>query len=287
MPVAPIPDGYHSLTPYLNVNDAAKLIDFMKQAFGAEELLRMPGPGGAVQHAELRVGDSILMVSDALRDPPMPSTLFLYVPDTDATYRRALAAGAASVAEPVDKFWGDRFARVRDPAGNLWSLATHREDVAPEELARRAAAPASFGLRLERSFAAPRAQVFHAFTEPALRSQWLRPGDDWTVPVTELDPRVGGRYRDVFRSPDGTEFTETGEFREVKPAERLVYTSRFEGGGVLEPDMLVTLEFRDGGAGKSRLVVEQSGYRSRKNRDEQEQGWPAFLDQLGKLLARR
>jgi uncharacterized protein YndB with AHSA1/START domain len=128
--------------------------------------------------------------------------------------------------------------------------------------------------------------VFRAFTEPALRSQWLRPADDWTVPVTELDARVGGRYRDVFRSPDGAEFSEAGEFRELSRPERLVYTCRFEGGGVLEPDMLVTIELRDAGGGKTSLRLEQSGYRERKNRDEQEQGWPAFLDQLSKLLAR-
>ena len=146
--------------------------------------------------------------------------------------------------------------------------------------------PETFALRLERSLAAPRETVFRAFTEAALRSQWLRPGDDWTVPVTELEPHTGGRYRDVFRSPDGTEFSESGEFREVKRPERLVYTCRFEGGGVLEPDMLVSLGFHDLGDGKTRLVLEQSGYRERENRDEQERGWPAFLDQLGKLLAR-
>ena len=145
--------------------------------------------------------------------------------------------------------------------------------------------PETFALRLERSFAAPREQAFRAFTEPALRSQWLRPGEDWTVSVTELDPRVGGRYRDVFRSPAGTEYSESGEFRELVRPERLVYSCRFEGGGVLEPEMLVSLELHDLGAGKTRLVLEQAGYRSRQNRDEQEQGWPAFLDQLAKTLA--
>jgi uncharacterized protein YndB with AHSA1/START domain len=144
----------------------------------------------------------------------------------------------------------------------------------------------TFALRLERSFAAPREALFRAFTEPLLRSQWMRPASDWTVPVTELEPRAGGRYRDVFRSPDGAEFSETGEFREVRPVERLAYTCRFEGGGVLEPEMLVTLSFHDAGDGKSRLVLEQAGYRERENRDEQEKGWPAFLDQLDQLLRR-
>lgn len=146
--------------------------------------------------------------------------------------------------------------------------------------------PETFALRIERSFAAPRERVFRSFTDPALRRQWLRPADDWTVPVTELEPRVGGRYRDVFRSPDGAEFSESGEFRELRRPERLAYSCRFEGGGVLEPDMLVTLELHDLGAAETRLVLEQSGYRERRNRDEQEQGWPAFLDQLAQLLAR-
>ena len=144
----------------------------------------------------------------------------------------------------------------------------------------------TFALRLERTFPTPREAVFRAFTEAALRSQWLRPGDDWTVPVTELEPHPGGRYRDVFRSPEGQEFSEAGEFREVKRPERLVYTCRFEGGGVLEPDMLVSLALHDLGDGKTRLVLQQSGYRERQNRDEQERGWPAFLDQLAKLLDR-
>jgi uncharacterized glyoxalase superfamily protein PhnB len=140
MSVKPVPDGYRNVTPYLNVAGAAALLDFLKRAFGAEELLRMPAADGAIQHAEVRIGDSIVMLSDALRDAPMPSTLYLYVADTDATYRRALAAGATPVAEPADAFWGDRFARVRDPSGNVWSIATHMEDVAPGDLAKRAAA---------------------------------------------------------------------------------------------------------------------------------------------------
>lgn len=145
--------------------------------------------------------------------------------------------------------------------------------------------PETFSLRIERRLPAPRERVFRAFIDPALRSRWLRPADDWTVPVTELDPRVGGRYRDVFRSPAGEEFSETGEFRELAPPGRLVYGCRFEGGGVLEPDMEVRIELHALGAGKTRLVLEQSGYRARANRDEQERGWPAFLDQLAKAVA--
>lgn len=144
--------------------------------------------------------------------------------------------------------------------------------------------PETFALRIERSFAAPRERLFRAFTEPALRGQWLRPADDWVVTATEIDPRPGGRYRDAFRAPDGAEFSESGAFHELRATERLVYDCRFEGGGVLEPDMLVTIDLHDLGAGKTRLVLEQSGYRSRNNRDEQEQGWPAFLDQLARRI---
>jgi len=147
-------------------------------------------------------------------------------------------------------------------------------------------ATATFSLRIERSLAAPRERVFRAFTERALRGRWLRPGDDWTVPATELDARVGGRYLDVFRSPDAQEFREAGQFLELVPPERLVYSCRFEGGGVLEPDMLVRVDLEDLGGGKTRLVLEQSGYRERKNRDEQERGWPSFLDQLAALVER-
>ena len=140
MAVKPIPDGFHSVTPQLEVRGAAKLIDFMKQAFGAEEVMRMPGPGGALMHAEVKIGDSIVMMSDAVREAPMPGSVFLYVNDVDAVYKRALQAGATSQLEPTDMFWGDRFASVKDSFGNKWGMATHKEDVPPEELPKRAAA---------------------------------------------------------------------------------------------------------------------------------------------------
>ena len=140
MAVKPIPDGYHSVTPQLDVKGAAKLIDFMKQAFGAEEIMRMPGPGGALMHAEVKIGDSIVMMSDAVREAPMPGSVFLYENDVDAVYKRALQAGATSQLEPTDMFWGDRFASVKDSFGNKWGMATHKEDVPPEEMPKRAAA---------------------------------------------------------------------------------------------------------------------------------------------------
>ncbi|HEX2276932.1 MAG TPA: VOC family protein [Candidatus Tectomicrobia bacterium] len=141
MAVKPIPDGFHSVTPYLQVQGASKLIDFLKQAFGAEEVFRMPRPDGAVMHAEVRIGDSIIMLGEAMGEhQPMPGSIYLYVDNADATYRRALQAGATTVHEPADQFWGDRLAGVKDPVGNFWSIATHKEDVSPDELAKRAEA---------------------------------------------------------------------------------------------------------------------------------------------------
>ena len=140
------------------------------------------------------------------------------------------------------------------------------------------------GLRIERVFDAPKERVYRAFTESPLRSRWVRPADDWQVPLTELEARVGGRYRDVFVAPDGTRFEESGVFHELRAGERLVYSCRFEGGGALEPEMRVTIDLHDLGDGKTRLTLEQTGSRERKNRDEQEQGWPAFLDQLAKAV---
>ena len=144
MAVKPIPDGYHSVTPYLVVEGANALIDFAKQALDAEETFRMPGPGGVIMHAELRIGDSMVMLADAqgADNPPMPAMIHLYVPDADDYYKRALAAGASSLREPADQVYGDRSAGVEDAFGNKWWLATHIEDVSPEELAKRAEAMA-------------------------------------------------------------------------------------------------------------------------------------------------
>ncbi len=140
MAVKPIPEGYHSITPYLVVNGATKLIDFTKQAFEAQEIMRMSGPNNTVAHAEIRIGDSVVMMADAGGEhPARPANLMLYVPNVDEVYRRALRAGAKSEREPTDQFYGDRSAGVSDPAGNHWWIATHVEDVSSEEMARRAA----------------------------------------------------------------------------------------------------------------------------------------------------
>ena len=140
MPVKPIPDGYHSITPYLVVHGAAGIIEFAKQAFDAQEILRMPGPNGTVGHAEFRVGDSVVMIADAGSEHAQrPANLMLYVPDVDAVYERALKAGGISEREPSNQFYGDRSAGVSDPAGNRWWIATHVEDVSAEEMQRRMA----------------------------------------------------------------------------------------------------------------------------------------------------
>jgi len=137
--VKPIPDGYHSITPILMVDDAGKLIEFLKQAFGAREKERFTDPTGKIAHAEVTIGDSIVQLSDAMGEwKPIQVPLLLYVTDTDATYRRALKAGATSVREPMDAFYGDRTAGVKDFFGNSWWIATHTEDVSREELERRA-----------------------------------------------------------------------------------------------------------------------------------------------------
>ena len=139
MAVKPIPDGYHSVTPYLVVDGAEELLTFVKQAFGAEETVRMGGPDGKIGHAEIRIGDSIVMLADATaQSAQLQAMLHLYVDDADATYARALEAGATSVRELKDEFYGDRTGGVRDQFGNQWFLATHIEDVSEEEMARRA-----------------------------------------------------------------------------------------------------------------------------------------------------
>ena len=139
--VKPIPDGYHTVTPVLMVNNAAKLIEFLKQAFGARERERYADPDGKILHAEVTLGDSIVQLSDATGEwKPVQVPLLLYVTDTDATYRRALKAGATSLREPMDAFYGDRTAGVKDSFGNSWWIATHQEDVSREELERRAEA---------------------------------------------------------------------------------------------------------------------------------------------------
>ena len=146
MAVQPIPEGYHTLTPYLAVEDAERAIEFYKDAFGAEELFRMPAPDGRIGHAELQIGDSKLMLSDPFPQsnvrPPSErggptASIFMYVDDVDATFEQAQRAGATVVSELEDMFWGDRFGTVADPFGQVWAMATHKEDLSEEEIAER------------------------------------------------------------------------------------------------------------------------------------------------------
>jgi uncharacterized glyoxalase superfamily protein PhnB len=138
MAVKPVPDGYHTITPYLISSNAEELLTFLKKAFGAKEVGIMRGPDGSIGHADLTVGDSHIMLSQAnAQHAAMQAGIYLYVPDTDATYRAALAAGATSTMEPADQFYGDRNAGVKDTQGNMWWIGTHVEDVDPDEIQRR------------------------------------------------------------------------------------------------------------------------------------------------------
>ena len=151
----PIPAGYHTVTPYIAVDGAADAIEYYKQAFGAQERLRMNGPDGSIAHVELEIGDSVVMLSDPFPQstvtPPLSlggtsASIFLYVEDVDAVIKQAVDAGAKVEMEPQDMFWGDRFGTVVDPFGHTWSVATHVEDVSPEEMAERGkAAMAAMG----------------------------------------------------------------------------------------------------------------------------------------------
>jgi PhnB protein len=146
--VQPIPKGYHTVTPYLIIDGAAKAIDFYKKAFGATELMRMPGPGGKIGHAEIKIGDSPVMMADehpemGYRSPKAhnttPVSLLLYVEDADKVFNQAISAGAKSIRPMKDQFYGDRMGTLEDPFGHVWSIGTHVEDVSPEEMKRRMA----------------------------------------------------------------------------------------------------------------------------------------------------
>jgi PhnB protein len=148
MPVKPIPDGYHTITPYLIIDGAAAAIDFFQRAFGAKEVFRMEGPGGKIGHAEMQVGDSRFMLADenpqmGARGPKSfggsPISILLYVEDCDAFFARAVAAGAKTVRPLEDQFYGDRIGGLEDPYGHVWYVATHKEDVSFEEMKRRSA----------------------------------------------------------------------------------------------------------------------------------------------------
>jgi PhnB protein len=149
MAVKPIPDGHHTATPYLIVKDAARAIQFYKKAFGATETLRLADPSGKVGHAEIKIGDSPIMLADELpemgaRSPQAfggtPVSICLFVNDADALFNQAVAAGAKALRPIKDQFYGDRSGTLTDPFGHVWTVATHKEDVPPEEIKKRFAA---------------------------------------------------------------------------------------------------------------------------------------------------
>jgi PhnB protein len=149
-----VPAGYHTVTPYIVCRDAASAIDFYKKAFGAKEKSRMSGPGGKLMHAELRVGDSMVMLCDEMpemgtRSPlalgGSPASLFLYVKNVDTIAEKAAAAGATVVMPVQDMFWGDRYGKFKDPFGHEWQIATHKEDLTPKQMAKRAQAAMAQG----------------------------------------------------------------------------------------------------------------------------------------------
>jgi PhnB protein len=149
MATKPIPDGYHTATPYLIVNGAAEAIEFYKRALGATELLRMTDPQGRIGHAEIRIGDSVIMLADehpdmGYRGPRSMGgssvSILLYVDDVDTIFGRAVSAGATVQRPIANQFYGDRSGKLEDPFGHVWSIATHVEDVPPEEMLRRAEA---------------------------------------------------------------------------------------------------------------------------------------------------
>jgi len=139
MAVKPVPEGYHTVTPYLMVRSAEPIIAFLVAAFDGRETERIPSASGGISHAEVQVGDSVIMIGEVSEPAAtMPAMLYLYLPDADTAYARALRAGASSTQEPRDEPYGDRTAAVRDAAGNQWYLATHIEDMSAAEMARRA-----------------------------------------------------------------------------------------------------------------------------------------------------
>ncbi len=147
--VKPVPDGYATITSYVTVQDASAAIEFYTKAFGAEELFRMPGPDGkTVMHAEVQIGDSRMMLGSEYPGPGAKApgtingttiTVHLYVADVDRSFDRAIAAGATEMMKPMDMFWGDRMGKVADPFGHHWSIATHIQDLTPEEIGKGAA----------------------------------------------------------------------------------------------------------------------------------------------------
>ncbi|HWR35942.1 MAG TPA: VOC family protein [Clostridia bacterium] len=145
----PVPQGFHTITPQLTIKGAANAIEFYKKAFNAELVMKMEGPGGAIAHAEMKIGDSMVFINDEFPQSPVQSPqtlggttggLHIYAPDVDGWYQRAVGAGAKSTMAPADMFWGDRMAQVIDPFGYVWGISSHIEDLTEEEISVRSQA---------------------------------------------------------------------------------------------------------------------------------------------------
>lgn len=138
MTVQPVPEGFHTVTPYISVKNLTDEFRFLENAFNARVIRQTKGPDGLIRHAEVRIGDSMIMFAEACEEwPATPVALYLYLPDVDTVYQQAIKAGATSIMEPADQFYGDRNGGVKDPAGNTWWLGTHIEDLTDEQIHER------------------------------------------------------------------------------------------------------------------------------------------------------
>lgn len=305
--IKPIPEGYQTITPMCLFKDARLAIDFYKKAFGAEERFLMPGLDGVgVMHAEIKIGTSLVMLGEENPQEPCksaeslgasPITFYLYVENVDTAYATALAAGAVPCMAVTEMFWGDRIGTVKDPFGYTWTLATHVKDPTIEEIEQgaRAAMAATQPLIITRTFAAPRARVWQAWTDPEWTKRWWGP-KDFTAPVCKIDLRVGGTYLNCMRSPEGQDFWSTGTYREIVPPARLVCTDSFadqdgnivpashynmNGDWPLTLQITVTLEEE---GGKTLLTLRHDGLPAGEMRSMCAAGWNESFDKLAMIL---
>ncbi|MDZ4184794.1 MAG: SRPBCC domain-containing protein [Desulfuromonadales bacterium] len=303
--IKPIPKGYQSITPMCVFKDARQAINFYKAAFGAEERFVMPGPDGVgVMHAEIKIGTSLVMLGEECPQGKSaeslggsPISFYLYLDDVDAAVAKAIAAGAVASMPVAEMFWGDRIGSVKDPFGYTWTLATHVKDPTMEEIEEgaRAAMAATQPLTITRTFAAPRERVWKAWTEPEGLKRWWGP-QGFTAPVCKIDLRVGGKYLNCMRSPEGQDFWSTGTYRELVAPERLVCTDSFadaEGNVVpashysmsgdwpLELQVSVTLEDE---AGATRMTLHHLGLPPGEMKEMCAAGWNESFDKLTTFL---
>lgn len=315
----------HAVSPHLICAGAAKAIDFYKEAFGAEEILRIAAPDGKLMHGCIRVCGSTVMLVDEF--PQMgalspkglkfsPVTIHLFVEDADAFAARAVKAGAQLVMPVADMFWGDRYGLLVDPFGHRWSVATHKKDMTEAEL-RQALADAmaqakgqdcpqppsekgAFGI--SRDLAAPRDLVWSVFTDAKHLEQWWGP-KGVTITHARLDLKPGGMFHYCMRTPDGKDVWGRFLFREVTAPERLLHVSSFsdrEGGVTRHPmaptwprEMISRFEFADLGDGRTRFTVTWSPLDPSPEEQatfdsgqaSMTQGWSGTLEQLQAYLA--